>query len=217
MRLKVTATLATMLAGDPPHLDSLLECELCWHQGLQHQADRRLPAPAPGVVAIPMRRETVAGCLVACCSSPILSPTLHDGVEHFAKRMAVEHSGMLHEKERTQIAMGNGQFKSYRLPLRIRKIEQIAWFCEGNGKEIRSVLKRIKSLGKKREYGYGRVVEWKAEPVDHESWWFADGVLMRPLPVDGVPKETRGFRLDFGACQTPYWHPERYREIAVPC
>lgn len=215
--LKVTAELSSMLAGDPPHLDSLLECELCWHQGMQHQADRRLPAPPVGAIGIPLRRQMAGGHLVAKCSSPILAPTTHDGTEHFSKRLAVEHAALLHPSERTVIATGNATYKSYRLPLRVRQVAAIVWFADGHRGDIHAVLKRIKALGKKREYGYGRVHKWTVETIENDYSWFADGVLMRPLPATAISSQTLGGKKDFGACQTPYWHPDRYMEIVVPC
>ena len=70
--------------------------------------------------------------------------------------------------------------------------------------------------------GYGVVREWTVERIDADLSWFAPSevgpVLMRPLPVGPwLPDNLTGARRDFGACVPPYWHPERYGEIVVPC
>lgn len=219
--LKVTAHLSCAMAADPPHLDSLVECVLAAHQGLAHECDRSKPAPPVGCIAIPIRRKSIAGQSIACCSSPILSEVQHEGVEHFCKRLDVSLAESLHPQERRVIAMGNATYKAYRLPLRVRLVDRIVWFAEGDRKELLSVLRRVQGLGKKRSYGYSRVHEWTVERIDDDWSWFADGpmgrVLMRPLPVAAVPSDIAGAMREWAACQPPYWHPDRIMEVMKPC
>jgi hypothetical protein len=41
---------------------------------------------------------------------------------------------------------------------------------------------------------------------------------MRTLPAGPwLPPDLIDFRPDFGAAVPPYWHPDRYTEIVVPC
>lgn len=218
--VKVTAHLNSPLAGEPPQLDGLVEFELSKRQGLAQKIRRDIPAPPYGQIRIPILRKEIGGKLIPCCSSPILGPA-QDVVECFAKRMAVEHSDLLAEKNRTQVAVGNNVFKSYRLPLRIRRVRKIVWFALASRKPTLAVLKSITYLGRKGSIGYGRVERWEAEPVGEDWSWFAESdsgpVLMRPLPFCGeLPVNLCGYRRDFGACQPPMWHPDRYGEIVVP-
>ena len=224
--LKVSARLGSPLCGDPPHLDALLELALAHAQGMPtYEIDRSRPCPPVAQIGIPLVRRWINGSLVSCCSSPILSEMECERVEHVNTRFPLEHSPRLSEGERTIVATSNAQFKSYRLPLRIRNVSQIAWFAlSGDRRRLLRVLQRnIRSLGKKRSVGYGRVTAWEVDEVSADWSWFAtdqDGtqVLMRPLPLGvELPESLTGCRQDFGGCQPPYWHPDRYQEIVVPC
>lgn len=216
--LKVTCWLATPIVGDVPFLDSIIEYEMAQREGKAFKIRRDQPCPPYGDVHIPMARRRIGGVLVPCCSGPICSPA-RESVEHFAKRLGVEHSGLLAAERRRIVPIGNAVFKSYRLPFRMRVVDRIVWFCAGTRRHVLKLLKSVASVGKKRSYGYGLVDRWEAERVEQDWSWFAPGnVLMRPLPAcSELPADIAGSRQDFGACQSPYWHPDRYREIVVPC
>jgi hypothetical protein len=220
-RLKVTCCLTSPIAGDIPMLDSIIEWEMAHRLGKGEAIQRDRPAPPYGEIPVPYLRQGIGGLSVPCCSSPILEPC-RDDVEFFAKRIATEHSHLLAEKDRRMVPTGNGVFKSYRIPLRIRDCRRIVWFLRGERREIRKILKNIVSLGKKRSFGYARVGEWIVENVDEDWSWFAKteagSILMRPLPFcEDLPKDLIGARRDFGAAQSPYWHPDRYMERVIPC
>lgn len=229
--LRLVATLGSPLAGEPPHLDSLLTVILCRLAGKPedlagYKVDRRYPCPTDPVVNIPLARRQIGPWNVARATSPIMAEASSDYVEHYAKRIGVEHATMLDPLQRKVVTTTNEWTKSYRLPLRIRTVSQVVWLCVGNRKEILKTLKHVPSIGKKISYGYGRVTKWECDRLDISPhtfwpWWIASDsgpVLMRPLPlVDTLPKNLHGARRDFGACIDPYWHPDRYGEIVVPC
>lgn len=198
-------------------LDAIMECDFSARQQLSHVCDRGLPCPPAGQIAIPMMRKDAAGFLVACCSSPILGPVFDERQEYYAKRFGVEYSGLLHESARTVMAVGNGTYKASRLPNQVRNVECVAWFCVASGHDMRKWCKRVKAIGKDRSQGYGKVHRWSVEDAEGDYSWFANNVLMRPLPVAAVPKWTLGTQAAFTACQPPYWHPERFTEVMVPC
>jgi hypothetical protein len=220
--LKVTAHMESPIAGDVPYLDAILEYEMSQRLGLAYKIRRDQRAPPAGEVHIPMLRREFGGVPhIPCCSAPICGE-FHETVDRFAKRLAVEHAGLLAEKERLVVAMGNSTYKSYRLPLRVRVAPRIVWFCEGHRRPILQLLRSVKSLGKKRSIGYGRVERWEAEMVDGDYWWFAPHergtVLMRVLPFcDELPQDLIGYKRDFGAVVPPMWHPDRYTETVSPC
>ena len=230
--LRVTAHLAAPIAGDPPMLDSIVEHEMARISGKLLPLRRNDPCPPAGSVHIPMLRGHIGGVdQIPRCSSPIM---LREDVrhEHVAKRIAVEHADYLSDSQRLVVAVGNSWTKSYRLPLMASNAPRIVWFIGGNGsdrgdkripkKMLKSILRRVTSIGKKRSIGYGVVTRWEIDVVDQDYSWFApspDGlVLMRPLPwCDELPASLIGYRRDFGACVAPYWHPDRYMETVVPC
>lgn len=226
----ITARLASPLCGEAPQLDALLELAMApFHESgrPQHQIDRNQPAPPAGVIPIPIPRRSVAGWPVARCSGPIEAEPDATWVDHVAKRIGTEYAPILKPEARRKIVISNTWTKSYRLPMRIRQVSAVCWFAVGRAGVLRTFLARhITAIGKKRSVGYGRIAAWEAQPWPEDWTWFAPDpdsgkpILMRPLPVgDGshLPGDLIGARRDFGACVSPYWHPERYTEIVVPC
>ncbi len=235
--LLLTAWLDVPLAGDPPQLDALLEWSLSSFQddfqaqqraGLPHfQIDRSRPAPPPGTIPIPVLRRQVGRWPIALCSSPIL-PLSPGGetVDYINKRLGVEHASLLSVAERKVVNTTNCWTKSYRLPLRIRAVPCVRWFCVGNERNLRKALRYVHAIGKKVADGYGRVREWTTETARGDCSWFAPHesgtILMRPLPLQvearpWLPDNLMGCRQHFGACVPPYWHPDRFTEIVIPC
>lgn len=230
--LRVVAHLDSPLAGDAPNLDALLvfvSSRIVVGKGAEpgYKVDRRYACPDTSHIPIAMVRREACGLRVPLCTSPILPAPLADVHEHIAKRIGVEHAGLLAPEERRVVTTTNTWTKSYRLPLRTRLVNRVAWLCLGNRREMLKLLKRVPSIGKKIADGYGRVKEWAIDRIDmttHPCWpWWIDSVagpvLMRPLPAawDGLPRGLIGAKRDFGACTDPYWHQDRYGEIVTPC
>jgi hypothetical protein len=155
----------------------------------------------------------------------------HDGREFVNKKLATEFAELLRPDARITVATTGGMFKSYRLPLRIRSVERVVWFCECRQKRdsgtapmtwLRKLLKQVWAIGKKTADGYGRVAEWIIEPCEHAPAWFAESeagpVLMRPLPFgDWLPGNLVGCRRDYGSPCPPYWMRNLYTELVTPC
>lgn len=219
--LKITAYIASPLAGDIPYLDSIIEFEMAKRQGLAKDIQRHEPAPAIDSVRIPIQRGEFAGVRgIPRCSAPIVRAE-SDRHEHFAKRIAVEHASLLAPDRRLSVAVGNSWTKSYRLPLRVINADRVVWFASGDRKGILRALRGVDGIGKKRSYGYGRVTHWEAESVYTDSSWFgeSDGqsVLMRVLPFDEeLMRGVVGWKRWFGGFAPPYWHPDRMRDLACP-
>jgi hypothetical protein len=227
--LRVTAHLCSPLAGDAPHLDALLVFMASRIHGKDaepgYKVDRSRPCPPTDHLPIAMPRLRVGPWNIARCTSPIVEPPSSEYVEYVAKRIGVEHSGLLAENERQVVTTTNGWTKSYRLPLRVRTVQRVVWLCVGDRRNMKKMLDDIPAIGKKVAHGYGRVLKWEIDrigdvPHDRWPWWIdseAGPVLMRPMPVaDGMPQFV-GAKRDFGACVDPYWHRDRYGEIVIPC
>ncbi len=219
--LKVTCYLASPIAGDLPMLDALIEYQMAVFEGKLYRIRKDGPVHRFGEIHIPMLLRRIGGLEVPACSAPIIGPA-PEHVEYFGKRLAVEYADLLAPGERKVIAITNSVYKSYHLPLIVRPVDRIVWFCVAKRRPILLALRGIKSLGKKRSQGYGVVARWEAEYVDEDYSWYAPSeagrVLMRPLPdCDELPADLIGYRPDFGAVQPPYWHPDRYVERVVPC
>lgn len=225
--IKVTATLVGSLAGDVPKLDALIE------RAMAHRCDPRamgLPADSgeyhPDAVPIPIARKKVRGFpwSIPLCSWPIFQQE-NDRHEFVNKRFSADPS-LLAPGQRGVFANNSGEFRSYRLPMRVRDCGRIVWFCMGRGAEIRRLLSHERSgvryLGKKGSIGYGQVSGWTVEPVEEDWSWFAPSpggiVLMRALPASAeLPADLVGFRKWYGGAVAPYWNARFHVEIVEPC
>lgn len=223
--LLVTARLETAIAEDAPRLDSLLEMVLSLHHAKGrpgHKIDRARPAPPQAEIPIPLMRRDLGPWKVASCSDPIYGDCSTEYVEHIAKRIAVEESPLLAPDRRVVVSTTNSWTKSYRLPLRMRRIDTVHWFAFAERRSLLKVLRRVDYLGKKRSVGNGRVSAWEAKAIETDFSWFAPSpsgpVLMATLPLGPwLPNGLIGARRGFGGVCPPYWHPDRYAEIVVPC
>ncbi len=219
---KIVCELATPYCGNElPALDGLLEFVAASRAGKWHDVLAAAQPPEFGSFELPVHTVEIGGVLVPCCSAPIACYK-KDGAERISKRLSTENAVLLDRKERKVVVTNAGKYKSHRLPLRIRVIEKIAWFCVGNAEKILEALKSIRSLGKKRSIGYGVVSRWYYEPAEEDlSLWAQTTqgkLLMRPLPwCKELPQDLIGYRRDYGAVQPPYWHPARWIERVVPC
>ncbi len=228
---RVECTLSSPIAGEIPMLDALLEFEMAQRNGLAHRMTRDTPCLPAGSIHIPCLLGSIGGVQgIPRCSSPIAANALVRQ-EHFAKRLAVEHASLLSESSRGVVAMGNSTYKSYRLPLKLTHAAKVVWFVSGaKRRNLLSLLDSVKSIGKKRSCGYGRIVDWEAHEIERDWSWFAEvsaggdggggnvSVLMRPLPYcRELPVNLVGFRRAFAGVAAPYWHPDRQMEVVVPC
>lgn len=69
--------------------------------------------------------------------------------------------------------------KTWRHKDPLRETPRIDWYCTGDAHGIRSLLKNIDGLGKRR---YGQVARWSVEPW--EDWHLSrNGELTKPIPV----------------------------------
>lgn len=219
---RVTAELSSPLVGDAPYLDALLEFEMAQRQGKAIKLQRHEPCPPVGFVHIPCLRGEWAGVQgIPRCSAPIVAPAASRH-EHFAKRISVENAGMLREDQRLVIATGNTWTKSYRLPIVVRNAPRVAWFVGGaKRRNLKSLLDSVQSIGHKRSQGFGRVASWSIVEVEHDWSWFAETpqgrVLMRVLPWSDSIERCVGWKRWCGGFAPPYWHPDRFMEVALPC
>ena len=223
--VKITAWMASELAGMAPQLDALLIKMRCRNHTSEGAHERYDPAPPMDLMPpCVIHREMVMGQFVHHVSSPILMAHDSDRHERIAQHFPREKSNFLIGSQRGTIATTNGQQKSMYLPVRRRFIRCIVWFAALNDQRsrLRKELRKVTHIGQDRSRGSGRVERWVVEPIDSDLSWFAPhpegNVLMRQLPYgDWLPRDLIGAILDFDAVTVPYWHPGRKMEIVRPC
>lgn len=223
--LKVTCNLASPLCGEAPKIDSLLAYELSLRLGMKHarKLTRNVPLSEIDDVPIPLAKRTIGDYEVYCCSDPILGEVKAEWSDHQSKRLDPTLLAILiHPSQRKKLLTSSGPYKSSFVPLRCRLVDKVCWFVRGDRKEINKLLKKIIVIGHLRNIGYGRIASWEYEEVENNYSMFAENngrsVLMKTVPIDVAKKEKcYGYRHSFGGAFPPYWHPETFMEIAIPC
>lgn len=72
-------------------------------------------------------------------------------------------------------------------------------YASGNCKSTKQILRRhVKSLGKKRAYGYGKIVSIESEEIPDDLSLVAEGIAMRWLPDPNGARQVRP--------APPYWN-----------
>ncbi|MGD9157007.1 MAG: hypothetical protein PVG39_01245 [Desulfobacteraceae bacterium] len=220
---KVTCNLVSPLCGEPPKIDSLLEYELALRMGMKQarKMTRDIPLSQIEKPPIPLAKRTICGHDVYCSSDPILGEVHAEWSDHQAKRFDTDILALaIHESQRKKLLTSSGPYKSRFVPLRVRLVRKVCWFVRGDKKEINKLLKKITALGHCRHYGYGRIESWEYKEFEEDNSIFAmhkgKKVLMKTIQVEAA-KGSTGFRHSYGGAFPPYWHPETFMEVAIPC
>lgn len=222
---KVSAWLASPLAGDAPALDAILAWELAKRMGMKHHNKTTRATPIDEIldVPIPLAKRDISGDVVYCCSNPIVpEPTAPEWVERTTKRFDTSEIALLLDpSQRKNLLTASGPYKSRYAPVRVRLVPRVCWFVRGDRKEMNKLLKSVYAIGSHRNIGYGLVWKWEYEEVeaDYSIYAMCRGkpVLMKTIPLGDGVENVCGYRRGYGAYRPPYWHPERQREVAIPC
>lgn len=221
---KVTAWLSSPLAGEPPQIDAILGWELSRRLGYKHhkKLTRDIPLSQIENPPIPLAKRTIGNNDIYCCSSPIIPEPKAEWVERISKRIDTDEIALLLSPEhRKSLLVASGPYKMRYVPERIRLIDRVCWFVRGDKKEINKLLKSVYALGKHRNIGYGQISEWAYEEIENDysitAMQHGKPVLMKIIPFGSACQNMTGYKRTFGAPFMPYWHPENYMEIAVPC
>jgi len=221
---KVTAWLSSPLAGEPPQIDAMLGWELSRRLGYKHCRKLTRDTPLSDIEnpPIPLAKRTVSGRDVYCCSNPILPDPKAEWVERLSKRIDTDEIALLLAPEhRKSLLIASGPYKMRYVPERIRLVDCVCWFVRGDRKEINKLLKSVYAIGKHRNIGYGLVEKWEYEEMESDysitALRHGKPVLMKTIPYGDGCTNVTGYKRSFGAATMPYWHPENYMEIAVPC
>lgn len=221
---KVTAWLSSPLAGEPPQFDAILAWELSRRLGHKHskKLTRSIHLSDIEIPPIPLSIKTINGINVHRCSNPIIPDPYSEWVERLSKRIDTHKiSFLLAPENRKSLLISSGPYKMRYVPERIRLIDRVCWFVRGDKKEINKLCKSIIAIGKHRNIGYGIIEKWTYDEIE-EDWSITamrhgKPVLMRTIPVGPNLQNITGYKKTFGSPCFPYWHPENYMEIAVPC
>lgn len=221
--LKITCRLSSPLCGDAPKIDAIMEYELAMKIGMKHsrKLTRDIPLSEIQRPPIPVARRTIAGYDMYCASDPILHTVSADYTERQSKRFDTDVCAeLLDEKHRKKLNTSSGPYKARYVPIRVRNVDAIAWFVRGDKGRINQLLRNIRAVGAERSYGYGAVASWEYEEIEDDNSIFSDNagqrVIMRTMPAICAEGAT-GYKQSYGGAFPPYWHPDTFMEVAIPC
>lgn len=189
---------------EPLHLDALLTWVLAPRQGVPPCLCRDDPVVP---VRLPLVSSLIGRARVHHASALLpLGPTGED-LTYWRKRF---------RQSRAELTAGspnltNGTFRDWNMPLPLLLVPALVAYGAGTARDVRKLLKDVRSLGKKRAHGHGKVIgiEVEASPADYSL--VRDGRAQRWLPD---PTGTRLVRPT-----PPYWHPQgrvRCCEVGAP-
>jgi hypothetical protein len=208
MNFKVTFTLEGIGIyydqNEPIHLDALLAWALTPMQTIRRGLDRN---EEPDDIQLPLLRSTINGSEVWHASALFPDGVAHETLRYWRKRF---------RQARIEITEGspnlqNGIYREYNHPIPLLLAHRMIAYASGNKKSVQKILRRhIKSLGKKRSYGYGQVTKIECDEMPEDWSLLKDGVAMRWLPHPEGIRQVRP--------RPPYWNTfgrEKHCEIGA--
>jgi len=215
--LKVTAHLRTGVVADRwLPLDGILLYQISKLNSVEQYAtlpggdDRECHQSMPLAVVHPGERNWY----YACSWAQPQPWWFAEGCDHWNKRFDTMYSDLIDfGGRRGNVLIEKGRYKSYHMPVYYRIAIRIHWYCVGDRDEIEQLLMTVTHIGKKRVYGWGRVLAWEVTPW-HADWsvW-RDGRLTRGVPVEDAPSVTT--RLHYGL-RPGYYKPANQMTLAMP-
>jgi hypothetical protein len=178
--------------NEPIHLDALLAWALA---PMQTKQQGLTTWDIPDDIQLPLLRSTINGSQVWHASALFPEQPGIETLRFWRKKF---------RQNRIELTEGspnltNGVYREYNMPVPLLLVSQMIAYASGNCKEVKRILKtHIKSLGKKRAYGYGKVVNIECEETPADWSFIKDGLAMRYLPDPNGLREVR-------PCP-PYWN-----------
>jgi len=181
--------------NEPLHLDALLAWALAPMQTDRYDIDR---SDTPDDIQIPLLRSTIHGVKVWHASA--LFPE-QDGVETLRFWRKKFDQSRIHLTKGSP-NLQNGVYREYNMPVPLLLVPRMVAYASGNCKDVKRILKKhIMALGKKRAYGYGRIVTIACEEMQEDWSLVKDGHAMRWLPLISNNPFARRVRP-----APPYWN-----------
>lgn len=137
-----------------------------------------------------------------------------EGQDHWNKRLDSDLAACYSTAQK--IVIEKGAYKAYHMPVFYYIAHRVTWYAVGDAAEIRALLSTCTHIGKKRDQGWGRVIEWRVEPWP-EDWsrYGPDGLPTRGVPVAEGERINIGCELINYAVRPPGYIPENHMVLAV--
>lgn len=91
----------------------------------------------------------------------------------------------------------------------------IEWTAEGDGDRVIELLQGVHAIGKRRNAGFGEVLNWHIEQADDDGVVGVDSRVLRPIPVETLGPGHSDVVAD-AAWRPAYWNPRHRAACYVP-
>lgn len=112
-----------------------------------------------------------------------------------------------------------GSYRDVMMPNAVTVAATLTWFAVGDLDAISRLLRSVRSLGRRRAQGEGRVMSWTVEPQAGDPWRTVHlgehEQLIRPTPIDVADRLGVSYRVGAYAIRPPSWNPNRLSEMAM--
>lgn len=178
--------------SEPIHLDALLVFAAAAHHAGPEAPDRD---EAPKEIPIPCTRWQSGGEWGWRASALFPDGPQAESIEFWRKRF---------RQNRAHLSAGspnltNATWRDYNMPMPLLLCHRMVAWCVGDRREIRhELIRNIRSLGKKRAHGHGRVVKIEVDNCAEDWSCVRDGAATRWLPLASGFRQCRA--------RPPYWN-----------
>jgi len=184
--------------AEPLHLDALLAWALAPRVGVRPCLSRDDPIdPVP----LPLDYSRIGGVNVWHASALFPDGPTGEDLAYWRKRFRQSRAELTTGSPNLQ----NSTYRDWNMPLPLLLCTRLVGYASGSRKECKRLLRDVRSLGKKRAHGHGKVIDLELEQVPEDWSLVCEGRAMRWLPSADGARLVRP--------QPPYWHPEG----RVPC
>lgn len=112
-----------------------------------------------------------------------------------------------------------GPYRDVMMSAPIITCSAIVWRGIGDVAAVHAAVRPIRSIGRRRSVGEGKVLRWtvrEVAPDDPGRYVHAEGLdILRPCPTECADALTIPHRVGLYAIRPPSWHPDRLSELAM--
>jgi len=177
---------------DPIHLDALLAWALA---PAQTDDECLMRGDTPDYIILPLNRSKINGHDVWHASALFLDEKAPETLRFWRKKFRQNRASLTDGRPNLQ----SGVYREYNMPIPLVLANRIFAYGSGDMNAVLEILKKnIKSLGKKRSYGYGKITSIQCEETADDYSLSSGGVSMRWLPSTAGTRNVRP--------SPPYWN-----------
>jgi hypothetical protein len=123
-----------------------------------------------------------------------------------------EETPLLTRRQR-KVPLGSGRYRAWRLRWVYVPAAAVTFYGRGQLDLVRDFLGDLTHLGNDTRVGWGRIAEWRLEPIPEDRSLVHEGRAMRPIPVRFLRQWSEAVPL---AWKPPYWAAESVELCAPP-